>query len=59
MANRAPDRKKLLHTLARQVKRAAQKEAGALDGRFRPRVVKSRKTYSRKRKHKGGDSAEG
>lgn len=59
MAKRTPDRKNLLHTLARQAKRIAQKSAGAFDGRFRPRVVKSRKTYSRKRKHKGGDSSDG
>ncbi len=41
--------------LEREAKRAAQKAAGALDGRFRERVVKSRKTYSRKRKDKDAD----
>ena len=35
----------------RAAKRAAQKAAGAFDGRFRPRVVRSRKRYTRKRKH--------
>lgn len=37
--------------LAREAKRAAQKAAGALDGRFREKVVKSGKTYTRKAKH--------
>lgn len=37
--------------LERAAKRAAQKAAGAFDGRFRSRVVRSRKTYTRKRKH--------
>lgn len=36
----------------RSAKRAAQKAAGAFDGRFRPRVVRSRKTYSRRPKHR-------
>lgn len=42
--------KKDLDAIERAAKRQAQKEAGALDGRFRPRVVPSRKRYSRKRK---------
>ena len=43
-----------LDRIERAAKRAAQKAAGALDGRFRPRVVKNKKTYSRKRKGKDG-----
>jgi hypothetical protein len=41
--------------LAREAKRAAQKAAGALDGRFREKVVKSGKTYARKPKHPDAD----
>ncbi len=47
-------RKKKLPTadqLAREAKRAAQKAAGALDGRFREKVVKSKKGFTRKPKH--------
>lgn len=44
---RAP--KKDLLAIDRAAKRKAQKEQGAFDGRFRPRVVKSKKRYSRKR----------
>jgi hypothetical protein len=50
--------KEELDRIARAAKRKAQKEAGALDGRYRPRVVKSKKTYSRKRKGKD-DPAKG
>jgi len=49
--------KKELDAIERAAKREAQKAAGALDGRYRPRVVKSRKTYTRKPKHKGGEEA--
>jgi len=49
--------KKELDAIERAAKREAQKAAGAMDGRFRPRVVKSRKTYTRKPKHPGTDSA--
>jgi hypothetical protein len=41
--------------LEREAKRAAQKAAGAFDGRFRPRVERSDKAYTRKRKHRGGN----
>jgi hypothetical protein len=48
-----PPRKRItrkdLDTIERAAKRQAQKAAGALDSRYRTRVVKSRKTYSRKR----------
>ena len=43
----------------RAAKRAAQKAAGAFDGRFRPRVVKSRKRYTRKPKHPKQDEEAG
>ncbi|MBL0128498.1 MAG: hypothetical protein IPP83_13820 [Flavobacteriales bacterium] len=38
-----------LDKIERAVKREAQKAAGALDGRFRPRVIKSKKKYTRKK----------
>ncbi len=44
---RAP--KKDLLAIDRAAKRKAQKEQGAFDGRFRPRVVKSKKRYTRKK----------
>jgi len=37
--------------IERAAKRAEQKAAGAFDGRFRPRVVKSGKAYRRRPKH--------
>jgi len=43
---RAP--KKDLDAIERAAKREAQKAAGVFDGRFRPRVVKSKKRYTRK-----------
>lgn len=42
-----------LHAIERAAKREAQKAAGALDGRYRPRVVRSRKAFARKPKHRG------
>ena len=47
--------KKDLDKIERAAKREAQKAAGALDGRFRPRVVKSKKSYTRKRKDPAGE----
>lgn len=41
-----------LSRIERAAKRKAQKEQGAFDGRYRPRVVKNKKGYTRKRKHK-------
>ncbi|MEB2340487.1 MAG: hypothetical protein OZ932_00590 [Flavobacteriia bacterium] len=38
--------------LERSAVREERKQQGALDGRFREKVEKSKKTYSRKRKHK-------
>jgi hypothetical protein len=42
--------KKELDAIERAAKREEQKAAGALDGRFRPKVVPSKKKYSRKGK---------
>lgn len=49
MAQKKRVTRKELDAIERAAKREAQKAAGALDGRFRPRVVKSKKGYSRKR----------
>ena len=49
MAKKKRVTRRELDAIERAAKREAQKAAGALDGRFRPRVVKSRKAYSRKR----------
>lgn len=38
-----------LDAIERAEKRRAQKEAGAFDGRFRPRVVPDKRRYTRKR----------
>ncbi|MBK9761686.1 MAG: hypothetical protein IPO90_17425 [Flavobacteriales bacterium] len=42
--------KKDLAAIDRAAKRAAQKAAGALDGRFRTKKVDSKKRYTRKAK---------
>ncbi|MCB9170530.1 MAG: hypothetical protein H6597_01490 [Flavobacteriales bacterium] len=55
MERKRRERKRSVRDLLRSQKRAAQKAAGALDGRFRQRVVKSARTYTRKRKHRGTD----
>lgn len=39
-----------IDAIERAAKRAEQKAAGAFDGRFRVKVVKSRKRYARKKK---------
>jgi hypothetical protein len=44
--------KKELARIASGAVREERKAQGALDGRFREKVVKSKKTYSRKKKHK-------
>ncbi|MBK6341202.1 MAG: hypothetical protein IPF41_01080 [Flavobacteriales bacterium] len=49
--------KKELDAIERSAKREAQKAAGALDGRYRPRVVKSKKGYARKPKHPPAEEA--
>lgn len=45
-------KKKTVKSLILKGKREAMLEAGAYDGRFRPRVVKDKKKYSRKNKPK-------
>jgi hypothetical protein len=49
--------RKELDAIERAAKRKAQKEAGALDGRFREKVVPSKKRYERKSRG-GKDAAE-
>ncbi len=41
--------------IEREAKRAEQKEAGVFDGRYRPRVVKDKKKYTRKRPPRDAD----
>lgn len=43
--------KRELDAIERAAKREAQKAAGALDSRYRTRVVKSKKRFARKSKH--------
>ena len=43
MAKKKVITKKELDAIERSAKRQAQKEAGALDGRFRPKVVPNKK----------------
>lgn len=45
--------KKDLLKLERSAVREERKQQGALDGRFREKVEKNKKTYTRKVKHKG------
>ncbi len=47
---RAAKARKDLLAIERAAKRAEQKEQGAFDGRFRVKVVKDKRKYSRKRK---------
>ncbi len=49
MAKKKRSPKKDLAAIERAVKREAQKAAGALDGRYRPRVVPNKKKDVRKR----------
>lgn len=49
MAKKKAASKKDIAAIDRAAKRKAQKEQGAFDGRFRPRVVASKKRYSRKK----------
>lgn len=51
MAGKRITKKELLK-LERGAVRQEQKEQGALDGRFREKVEKNKKTYTRKVKHK-------
>ncbi|MCC6838705.1 MAG: hypothetical protein IT230_00955 [Flavobacteriales bacterium] len=45
--------KKELLKLERSAVREERKQQGALDGRFREKVEKSKKAWTRKNKHKG------
>lgn len=49
--------RKDLDAIERAAKRQAQKEAGALDGRFREKVVPARRKYTRKPKHRKDDAS--
>ncbi len=50
-------KKKKINTTDRaKNKRKAMLEAGAYDGRFRPRVVRDKKKYSRKNKRKNSNN---
>lgn len=57
MAKKKRVPKKDLAAIDRAAKREAQKEQGAFDGRFRPRVVRSKKRYTRKRDRIDPDAA--
>jgi hypothetical protein len=50
MAKKKAITKKELDAIERAAKRQAQKEAGALDGRFRPKVVPNKKRKSTPKK---------
>ncbi len=52
LSARAAKAKKDLLAIERAAKRAEQKAQGAFDGRFRVKVVKDKKKYSRMRKRK-------
>lgn len=53
MAKKKKNKKKLTpKSIRAKHKREAQKEAGAFDGRYRPRVIKDKSKYNRKDKHK-------
>lgn len=58
MARKRIERKDLLKVESSAV-RAERKAQGALDGRFREKVVKSKKRYRRKPKHKDANGTEG
>lgn len=55
MAKKKRITRKELDAIERAGKRKAQKEAGALDGRFREKVVPNKKRYTRKPK-RGDDN---
>lgn len=58
MAKRKRITRKALDAIERAAKRQAQKDAGALDGRYRPRVVPSGRRYTRKgRQGRGPEEA--
>lgn len=57
MAKKRIERKDLLKVESSAV-REERKAQGALDGRFREKVVKSKKRYTRKPKHTGRNGNE-
>ena len=56
MAKKRITKKELLQ-IEQAAVREERKEQGALDGRFREKVEKNKKSYTRKPKHSGGESA--
>lgn len=54
MAKKRITKKELLQ-IEQAAVREERKQQGALDGRFREKVEKSKKTYTRKTKHKKKD----
>jgi ribosomal protein L16/L10AE len=58
MAKKKRITKKDLDAIERAVKREAQKEAGALDGRFRVKVVPDKKRKAQRKRDKGIDPEE-
>lgn len=54
MAKKRITKKELLK-IEQAAVREEQKMQGALDGRFREKVEKSKKSYTRKKKHKKAD----
>jgi len=58
MAKKKVITKKELDAIERAAKRQAQKEAGALDGRFRPKVVPNKKERAKRKRRKDIDPDE-
>ena len=58
MAKKKDKVKKDLDAIERAAKRKAQKEAGALDGRFRVKVVPDKKRKAQRKRSKGVDTDE-
>ena len=51
MAKKQKTDKDILRNIEKGIVREEQKEQGALDGRFRPKVIPSKKAYKRKPKN--------
>jgi hypothetical protein len=58
MAKKKDKAKKDLDAIERAAKRKAQKDAGALDGRFREKVVPDKKRKAQLKRDKGVDPDE-
>jgi hypothetical protein len=58
MAKKKDKAKKDLDAIERAAKRNAQKDAGALDGRFREKVVPDKKRKAQRERSKGVDPDE-